>query len=104
MEEVRNYVGKANIDGKDYFVRFTVFMQPGDNGVHSYFVTEVDVYNNTIQSASASNLLGTRLALNGITDTKLKHFFKKSREVYENFSKIVDENGEPMVVYQSPNT
>ncbi|MBR6432328.1 MAG: hypothetical protein IKS64_05690 [Muribaculaceae bacterium] len=44
ISEFRNYIGKVTIDGQDHYIRFTVQVQKGENGLHSDFVTDVDVY------------------------------------------------------------
>jgi len=96
-EEVRNYVGKVNVEGRIYYVRFTVNMQKNNNGVHSYFATDIDIYKTSSEvSLSDSNLLGARVTENGtVADTKLEKFFN----IANKSSKVVDENGEPLVVY-----
>ena len=100
VESFDNYVTKVNIEGKDYFVRITVQKEHnGTTGTHSFFVTNVSVYNNSISGASDSTSGGARLTVDAITDAKLQKFFKDSKASYVNSSKIVDENGEPMVVY-----
>ena len=100
LEEVRNYVGKVFVDGLEYYVRFTVHIQKNNNGLHSYFATDVSLYKlNSANSLSVSNLLGARVTVCGIIDTKLETFLQNAKLFWDNSSKIVDENGELMVVY-----
>ena len=66
-----NYIGKVNIDGKDYYVRYTVQMQPNQNGVHSQMVSNVELYDtkNPANIASYRSLSDTaRLDVNRIVD------------------------------------
>jgi hypothetical protein len=102
-----HYVGKFSSDGKEYFIRFTVVETKVNKSkkkaegftphkFHSSTITDVGIYENTINPSVESQ--GTYLATgknDGITDAKLQSFFKKAN----NSSKIVDENGEPKVVY-----
>ena|GEM_PF-2244612 len=101
ISKYSNYVGKCSIDGKTYYVRFTVQEEKTTGGnVHSTFVTNVELYNNTANVASAPTIKrGGRSDTDSITDAKLQNFFESAREAGENSSKIVDENGEPLVVY-----
>ena len=89
-----NYVAKAQIDNKEYYVRFTVQNETdGRRGNHSLMVTNVSLYENTINVASTSAKLGERLDIDSIIDAKLQQFFESARKSEENSSKIVDENG-----------
>ncbi|MDR0507893.1 MAG: hypothetical protein LBH32_13905, partial [Dysgonamonadaceae bacterium] len=109
-----NYLGKVTIDGKDYYVRFTVQEQKvadknaklkdgTPNQMHNTFVSEVELYAIDTKNKTANNL--TDAATNGakdvsgITDTKLQQFFETARAARENSSKVIDKNGEPQVVY-----
>ena len=73
------YVGKALINGKDYYVRFTVqnSEMKGNSGVHDVMVTDVSIYENSTGDASTSRrITGERLVANGtISDAKLMHLF-----------------------------
>jgi len=99
-----NYVGKIEIDGKDYYVRFTVQAENSNkSGLHSSFITNIELYNKPTVDASIPTSGGARLVYDGIVDTKLQEFFEKAREAEENSSKVVDENGDPLVVYHGTN-
>jgi len=93
IETYDNYVGKVNIDGKDYYVRYTVQMQQGQNGVHSQMVTNVELYNteNPTNVASYRALSATaRLGVNGIIpDAKLQRFFALASGNAHDFAKAV---------------
>jgi hypothetical protein len=108
-----NYLGKAKIDEKDYYVRFTVQEQKivnkeaviksgTPNQLHNSFVSDVNFYE--VGNKRTGSIL-TDAATNGaksttrIMDAKLQQFFEKTKFAKQNSSKIVDENGEPMVVY-----
>lgn len=91
------YVGKASINGKDYYVRFTVQNSEmrGNSGVHDVMVTDVSIYENSTGDASASRrITGERLVANGtISDAKLMHLFgfdvnnsEKDADTQENVS------------------
>ncbi len=92
----RQYIGKAIVKGQEEYVRFTVRMQKGQNGVHNVFVTDIDLYEKPLLDASISASNGGARLVNGrVSDTKLENYFRTAN----NSSKIVDENGEPLVVY-----
>ncbi|MDR2410134.1 MAG: hypothetical protein LBE13_18775, partial [Bacteroidales bacterium] len=108
-----NYLGKVNIEGKDYYVRFTVQEHRTTeekkearipNELHNTFVSDVEIYNAAKTEITG---LGTteQVTVSGIKiDAKLQQFFETAREARDNSSKVVDANGEPMVVYHgSPN-
>lgn len=102
-----HYLGKIKVDGKEMYVRFTVqelnakakTLKDGfiPNELHSTFVSDIEIYN-----ANSAVISGKSPATNtgdGVIDTKLQHFFEKARNAKENSSKVIDENGEPLVVY-----
>ncbi len=100
IDSYDNYVGKVELEGKEYYVRFTVTNEKNESGVHSQFVSNVELYNNSTKNASGrDSSLPSRLVLDGITDAKLQQFFESAKSAEQNSSKIVDENGEPLVVY-----
>ncbi len=104
IDSYDNYVGKVEIDGKDYYVRFTVTNEKNQSGVHSQFVSDVTLYSNTATSLSGlDSSLQSRGTYDGIVDAKLADFLEKAKEAEENSSKVVDENGEPLVVYHGTN-
>lgn len=82
-----NYLNKANIDGKEYYVRFTVQRKKNESGLHSSFVSNVELYNNPVAVAyNPSSNGGRRLDYDRITDAKLKTYFEKSKENANKFS------------------
>ena len=75
-----NYVGKIRLDGKDYYVRFTVQQSEGNNsGTHSFMVTEVDLYEKTANGLSLPITTRARGTTDGIVDAKLRQFFDEAR-------------------------
>ncbi len=58
------------------FVRFTVQVQKGSAGLHSYFVTDINEYKNTANSLSVPNLLRPRGTVSGVVDAKLQNFLQ----------------------------
>ena len=77
------FYGVANIDGKEYYVRFTVQRKKNESGLHSSFVSSVELYdkNNPAMAASGpSSNGGRKLDYDRITDAKLKIYFDKCKE------------------------
>ena len=70
-----NYVGKVEIEGKEYYVRTTVKRQEGESGTHSFFVTEVAVYEKSANGLSEPNFPSGESDHQRIVDTKLQQFF-----------------------------
>ena len=70
-----NYVGKVEFDGKEYYVRTTVKRQEGEAGTHSFFVTEVAVYEKSANGLSEPNFPSGESDHQRIIDTKLQQFF-----------------------------
>lgn len=102
VDMFHNYVGKVSIDGKEYFVRFTVQEEKsGTNGTHSFFVSEVDVYEKEMQDTQTGLPLTRQRNENpaSVVDAKLRQFLEEAKDAADNSSKVVDENGEPLVVY-----
>ncbi len=93
-----HYINKFTIDGTEtFFIRFTVPIVRNNKGaeyVHSSAISRVDIY--TEKEASS---LDTDIKLGQLdasfTDTKIAKLF----DARNNVSKVVDENGEPRVVY-----
>ena len=86
-----NYVSKANINGKDYYVRFTIQEEKaGKQGTHSLFATEVSLYE--IPSANGSLTGNPRVvpSTDGIVDAKLQQFFETSKLLDEKSSENVE--------------
>lgn len=94
-----NYVGKVIIDGNEYYIRTTVERgYDGRNGTHSFFVTDVDIYEKTADfdsspgypRATEANGLQTANGLSvpnfpsgesdhrRIVDAKLRQFFERA--------------------------
>ena len=88
-----NYLNRVTIDGKDYYVRFTVQRKKGESGLHSSFVSSVDLYENPAEVAYDPSSIGRRrLDFNRITDAKLRIYFEKSKETDEKFAKAQDKD------------
>ncbi len=73
------------------------------NELHSTFVSDIEIYNaaSTVHTeiiASATNVENSV-----IIDAKLQQFFETAKAARENSSKVVDENGEPLVVIHRTN-
>lgn len=104
-----HYVGKISLNGKDYYVRFTlqeINTRRKDvvpNQLHSAFVSDVEIMSagNRVYTGNSPATAETSTPV----DTKLQSFLEDARTAAENSSKVVDENGEPKVVkHGTPNT
>ncbi|MDE6463820.1 MAG: hypothetical protein K2L16_04220, partial [Muribaculaceae bacterium] len=73
-----NYVGKVTIDGRLYFVRTTVQHEIGRAGTHSFFVSNVDVYENPTESRTIPITSRGTTDYDGIVDAKLQQFFERA--------------------------
>jgi hypothetical protein len=105
-----HYLNKITIDGKDYYVRFTaqeIRTNPTKKKAdgftpyqfHNTSISDVDIYESTessVESPGTFPVTGTNRAY---VDAKLGNYLESAKEAYENSSKIVDENDEPIVVY-----
>ncbi len=82
-----NYLNRATIDGKEYYVRFTVQRKKGESGLHSSFVSNVELYNKENPAKVAYGLSHGegRLDFDRISDAKLQIYFEKSKEIEERF-------------------
>jgi hypothetical protein len=98
------YVNKFNDRTGDYFIRFTVTEWLGRRGkedvnlLHSTAISDVEIYKND-ESDSRSRNDRAETGQSSFTDTRLRDFF----DSVKNASKVVDENGEPLVVYHGTN-
>jgi hypothetical protein len=100
-------LGRINIDGKEYYVRFTVQEQrvtqnktnTVPNQLHNAFVSDIEIYNADKNEVSGLGTTEQAQTPGTKIDTKLQQFFEKAREARENSSKSLDENGEPLVMY-----
>lgn len=93
LAAIHHYVAKAQTDDGDVYVHFTIREDKSQsNSVHAATVSSVDVY-----KTSAGILPGNNLATSSapFTDDKISYFLGGVKGA----SKVVDENGEPLVVY-----
>lgn len=103
-----HYVGKISLDGRDYYVRFTLQeintrkKNIVPNQLHSAFVSDVEIMSagNRVNTGNSPATAETSTPV----DVKLQNFIESSRTAVENSSKVVDENGEPMVVFHGTNS
>jgi len=102
-----NYLSKVNDpDTGDYWVRFTVreASKPEGNELHNAFVSSVEI----TRAESEHHLAGIRApginAQSGPMDKKLKQWLGKVKAEHDQASKVVDENGGPLVVYHGSPT
>lgn len=98
IDAVEHYVNKFSANGNEYFIRFTVPVIRNNKGldnIHSSAISEVSIYKNGDSTLYPLNTAGSSSP--SFIDRKLADFLNSVKP--ENVSKVVDENGEPMVVY-----
>lgn len=100
VESFDNYVGKIKLDGRDYYVRTTVKREIGQAGTHSFFITDVELYEKTVVGLTLPNFPSGESSLqrpvnpiesrtipitsrgttdiDGIVDAKLLKFFERA--------------------------
>lgn len=109
-ESYEHYVNKFVFNGNEYFIRFTVPViknNPSSENVHSTAISEVAVYKNERASTvvSAYNNAESDASISGksgssqFIDDKILHFLNSVKK--KDVSQVVDENGEPLVVYHN---
>ena len=105
-----HYLGKIGKNGIEYYVRFTLQevktkrKDIAPNQLHSTFVSNVEIYKSTDTRVNTGNTPATANNDAYIVDTKLHQFFVLAKQAEKNCSKVVDENGEPLVVYHGTKT
>lgn len=87
-----NYLNKVLIDGKEYYVRFTIQRKKNESGLHSSFVSNVELYENPIAVAYVPSQGRGRLDYDRITDAKLKIYFDKCKDNSEKLLSIANKN------------
>ena len=109
IDSFDHYVGKVSLGegagGGEYYVRFTVRKEVvGKKGntprqeTHNVAVSDVQIY----EKPDAANLTGNTPGEGSqpaFVDSKLRDFFAKVKS--EEVSKVLDANGEPLVVYHA---
>lgn len=109
IESYDHYVNKVSIDGKDYYVRFTLqnFKRSKKrtektSEFHSSFVSDVVLYESKSETPSVKsmNSIATEESF-AFVDNRLLEWMNIVNE--KDVSKIIDENGEPLVVYHGTN-
>lgn len=92
-----NYLNLIKIDGEEYFIRFTVQEVKTDRyELHDTFVSDVQLYKKD-NLISLSGVSKPGIKKTALLDNKLNEFFNSIQDISS--SKVVDENGEPLVVY-----
>lgn len=98
IDAVEHYVNKFSVNGIEYFIRFTVPVirnNKGAGNVHSSAISEVSIYKNGDSTLYPLNTAGSSSP--SFVDGKLADFLNAVNK--KDVSKVVDENGEPLVVY-----
>ena len=100
IDAVEHYVNKFSANGIEYFIRFTVPVirnNKGAGNVHSSAISEVSIYKNGDSTLYPLNTAGSSSP--SFVDGKLADFLNAVNK--KDVSKVVDENGEPLVVYHN---
>lgn len=88
-----NYVNKVSIENCEYYVRMTV-QNTVDNttGLHSCFVSDIDLYENTAMGRTDSAISRRpNDSFSGIVDAKLQQFFERASSVESKNSHVASE-------------
>jgi len=87
-----NYLGKASIDEKEYYVRFTAQeLKPsrkqgekvGKSQLHNTAISDVELYEKSDVSVTTALSTAATSTSTAFVDTKLQQFFEKAREAKE---------------------
>ncbi len=99
IEAYHHFVNKADVNGTPYYIRFSVQELKSSGQLHAAHISNVEIKKSREDSRS---LLGKHQGGTALPayDYNLAEFFDS---VKENVSKVVDENGEPLVVYHGTN-
>ncbi len=100
IENYDYYIAKANVEGKDYYVRFTIQNErKGSSGVHDVMCTNVEIYENPIRDASTSAIHGERLVPDEVSDAKLMDLFRSASGEAEKSGMMRRREGEGLFDY-----
>lgn len=107
LNDIVRLFGAINIDGKTYRVKTTVKRYKDINvrtKAYSYEVTEIELLDGESGASHTTSADSTPTSSNSISAAKLLKGVDKSdgsgKIIPDDASKVVDENGEPMVVYR----
>ncbi len=105
IKAYHHYLNKVQIDNETYYVRFTVREEAvkksnrkGRNEVHSTAISSVDVYKTNGASLGRFLVIDQGVKEKApFTDHKIARFLEEVNQL--SVSRVIDENGEPLVVY-----
>lgn len=100
VESYEHYINKFSANGNEYFIRFTVPVihnNKGAGNVHSSAISEVSIYKNGDSTLTLIQTPGSSSP--SFVDGKLADFLNSVKK--KDVSQVVDENGEPLVVYHN---
>ena len=100
IDTVEHYINKFSANGNEYFIRFTVPVirnNKGAGNVHSSAISEVSIYKNGDSTLYPLNTAGSSSP--SFIDDRILHFVNSVKK--KDVSQVVDENGEPLVVYHN---
>ena len=100
VETYNHYLNKITADGQEYYIRFTVpviMNSKAASNVHSSAISEVSIYKKGDSSVALQKTADNYRPQ--FVDDKLAKFLNSVNK--KNVSQVVDENGEPLVVYHN---
>jgi len=108
IKRYHHYINKFNDGINDYFIRFTLHEEntkrkkEGRNLIHSAAISDIAIYKKTMAPVVSGTINPGVKNSSSFIDNKLIQFFDSVNP--DSISKVVDENGEPKVVYHgTPN-
>ncbi len=98
---VNNYISKAEIDGKEYYIRFSVqeVKKPDGNELHNVFVSDIEIIKAELEKRLPGISTPMTTPKSSPVDYKLTQWLKEVKQAYRSSSKVIGSNGEPLVVY-----
>lgn len=100
IDQYYNYLAKVNLDGNRYYVRLTTqALKDRRNELHNVFISDIEI----TKAGFGDDIYGISKPSSNFPiasfDNKLNDWLEKVKSDYENTSKVVDANGNPLVVY-----
>lgn len=98
INQYHNYVAKTALDGREYFVRFTIqdVNKPDGNEMHNAALSDVEMVEAAVGLVHSRSIDRAKAPNSGL-DKPLLGWLQKVNSVKT--SKAVDANGEPLVTY-----
>ena len=103
IKAYHNYINKFSDGSNEYFIRFTLSEErtkpgkTGKNNIHSTAISDISIYKKTMAPVVSGIIDPGVKNTSSFIDNKLIQFFDSVNP--DSISKVVDKNGEPLVVY-----